>query len=48
MVWNNLIIGYHALHNSTKAYANVVNAISTFVDPTSLTKIITSENILTQ
>ena len=41
MVWNNLIVGYHYLHN-------VVNYTSIFVDPTLGTNIITNDNILTQ
>ena len=48
MVWNNLIVGYHALHSVLIAYVNVVNAIVTFAEPTPPTNIITNETILTQ
>ena len=41
MVWINLIVGYHALHN-------VSNYIATFFEPTSPTNIITNETIITQ
>ena len=30
---NNLIFGSHALHNIAKAYVNVINYITTFVEP---------------
>ena len=43
----NLTVGYHALHNFTKAYDNVVNYIAAFVGPTPPTNIITNETILT-
>ena len=45
---NNMIVGSHDLHNFAKAYVNIVNAITTFVDPTPPTNIITNETILTQ
>ena len=48
MGWNNLVVGYYALHNVTKAYVNIVNAINTFIDPTTPTNIIKNENILNQ
>ena len=40
MVWNNLIVFYHALSNVVKACVNVVSAIATFADPTPPTNII--------
>ena len=42
MSWNNLIFGSHALHSVEKYYVNIVNAISTFVEPTTQTNIITN------
>ena len=48
MVWSNMIFVSHSLHNVAKAYANVVNSIATFVDPTPQTNIITNDTILTQ
>ena len=48
MVWSNNIFGDHVLHNFVKAYVNVFNAITTFVEPTPPTNIITNETILTQ
>ena len=48
MGWSNLISGYHALHNFTKAYIKVVNAIATFFETTPPTKIIKNETILNQ
>ena len=48
MGWNNLIIGSNEIHSVTKAYVNVVNAITSFVKPTPPTNIITNETILTQ
>ena len=45
---NNLIFGSHALHNIAKAYVNVINYITTFVEPNLPTNIITNETILTQ
>ena len=48
MVWINLIVGAHDLHNITMEYVNVVNSIATFVEPTPSTNIITNETILTQ
>ena len=48
MVWSNLIVGSHSLHSISKAYVNVVKAISTFVELTPPTNIITNETILNQ
>ena len=48
IVWSYLIVGYHDLHNVSKAYENFFNAITTLVEPTPPTNIITNENILTQ
>ena len=48
MGWKNLIVGSHSLHSVAMAYVNVINAISTFVDPNPPTNIITNETILTQ
>ena len=48
MGWNNFIVVSYALHNSDKAYINVVNDISTFFEPNLPTKIITNDTILTQ
>ena len=48
MSWNNLIFGSHALHSVEKYYVNIVNAISTFVEPTTQTNIITNETIVNQ
>ena len=48
MDWNNLIVGYHALHSVAKAYVNVVNSIFTFVEPTPPTNIITNDTIHNQ
>ena len=48
MGWSNLIVGAHELYNFNMAYVNVINTIATFVEPTSPTKIITYETILTQ
>ena len=48
MHWNKLIVGYHYIHNVTKDYVNVLNAIATFVYPTTSTSIITNETIPTQ
>ena len=48
IVCSNTIVGYHALHNVANAYVNVVNAITTFVEPTPPTNITTNETILTQ
>ena len=42
MGWRNLIVGSHALHNVYKAYANAVNAIANFVEPTPAINIITN------
>ena len=43
---NNLIVGAHALHNVTKANVNILNSISTFVDPNTPTNIITHYTFL--
>ena len=48
MGWINLIVGSCSLHDVTKTYANVVNDIATFVEPTQQTNIITNDTILTQ
>ena len=48
MGWSNLIVGARALHNFFKAYAKIINAIFTFVEPTPSTNIITNYTILTQ
>ena len=48
MVWNNLIVVSNEIHSVAKAYFNVVNAITSFVKPTTPTNIITNETILTQ
>ena len=45
--WNNIIVGSNDLHSVTKAYVNDVNDISTFVELTTPTNIITNETILT-
>ena len=46
--WNNLIFGSNELHSVTKAYINVINAITYFSGPKPPTNIITNETILTQ
>ena len=48
MGWNNLIVGSHDLHSVVKSYANVVNYIANFFEPTPPTNIITNDTILTQ
>ena len=53
MVWNNLIVGSHDLHNVAKvyvakAYAKILNVITNFVETTPPTNTIIYENILTQ
>ena len=48
MGWSNLLVSSHALHSVAKDYVNFVNAISTSVERTPPTNIITHENILTQ
>ena len=45
---NSLIIGSNELYSVTKSYANIFDAIETFVKPTSPKNIITNETILTQ
>ena len=47
MGWINLIVGSHALHNSVKAYLNILNDIAIFVEPTPQTNITKSYTILT-
>ena len=46
--WRNLIACVHALHNTPMVYVNVINAITTFVEPTPPTNIITNLTILNQ
>ena len=48
MGWSNLIFGSNEIHSVSKAYVNVVNAITSFVKPIPPTNIITNETILTQ
>ena len=48
MGWKKLIVGSNELQSVAKPYINIVNAIETFVKPTTPTNIITNENILTQ
>ena len=48
MGWSNLIVGYRAHHNVSMSYVNVANAITTSVEPTPPTNIITNETIRTQ
>ena len=48
MVWSNLIVGSHALHNVAKDFVNVENAIATFFWPTPPTSIIINDTILIQ
>ena len=48
MGWSNLIFGSRDLNNVTKAYVNVTNATSTFVEPTPQTNTITNYTIITQ
>ena len=48
MVLKNLIIVSHALHNVAKAYFNVINSTSAFVEHTPPTNIITNDTILNQ
>ena len=48
MVWNNLIVGSHALNSVEKAYVNVLNDTYTFVETNPLTSIITNKSILNQ
>ena len=40
MGWSNLVIGSHAIHNVAKAYANILNTISTFLGTNPPTDII--------
>ena len=48
MVQSNLIVCACALHNTTKFYVNVVNAIATILETSTSTNIITNETTLTQ
>ena len=48
MGWINLIVGSRDLHNITKPYVNVVNAITNFIEPTTPNNIITNNIILNQ
>ena len=48
MGWNNLIVVSNEIHSVSKAYVNVVNAITYFVKPTPPINIIANETILTQ
>ena len=48
MGWNDLVIGSHAPHSVVKAYVNVINDISNFVEPNPPTNIITNETILNE
>ena len=48
MVWINLNVVSHDLHNVAKAYVNAANAIIKFFDPTPPTNITTNETIMTQ
>ena len=48
MVFNNLVVDFHALNSVAEAYVNVINATVTFFEPTPPTNIITNETILTQ
>ena len=46
MGWNNIIVVSNELHSVAKAYINFVNAITSFVRPTSQKNIITNETTL--
>ena len=46
MGWSNLIVGARAIHNSVKAYVNVVNGFANFVETNPPTNINTNETIL--
>ena len=48
MGWKILIVVSNELHSVVKSYSNVVNAISTFVEPTPPTNIIKNDTILNQ
>ena len=48
MGWSNPIVGDCALHKFSKTYVNVVNTITTFIELTTPTTIITNDTILTQ
>ena len=48
MGWINRIVGSHAFHNVVKTYINVINYITTFVEPIPPTNIKTNETILNQ
>ena len=48
MVWSNLTVGSHYIHNVSNSYDIVVNVIATFVEPTLTTNIATNDIIQTQ
>ena len=48
MGWNSQMFGSNEIHSVSKAYVNVVNAITSFVKPMPTTNIITNETIQTQ
>ena len=48
MGWINMAVGSQAFHNVYKAYVNVVNSTTTFVDPTPPTNTIKNYIIPTQ
>ena len=48
MGWSNRIVGSHAFPNVVKTYINVINTITTFVEPIPPTNITTNETILNQ
>ena len=48
MVCNNLNVGSHALNSVARAYFNVINDISTFVETNPPTNIIKNKTILKQ
>ena len=48
VILSNLIDGARSLHNFSKSYANTVNDITIFIEPTTPTNIITNETILIQ
>ena len=48
MGWNNLIVGSNDFQSVSKAYVNIVNAITYLVKPTTPTNIITNNIILKQ
>ena len=48
MGWNNLIFGSQALHSVAKSYSRVANYITTFLEPSPPTIVITNQTILNQ